>query len=45
MSPTKTNQKKYAVAWVALVAIILAAIFASRMYGSSSVSASEDWFY
>ena len=40
MSPTKLNQKKYLVAWFAMVAIIVATIFAGRT-NNSSVKASD----
>ena len=41
MSPTKTNQKKYLVAWVAMIAIVIATVFAGRVNNSNSVSASD----
>ena len=42
MSPTRTNLKKYAVSWVALVAIIIAAVFAGKTQKISNVSANQE---
>lgn len=44
MSPTRTNLKKYAVSWVALVAIIIAAIFAVKTQNVKDVSANQEGF-
>lgn len=42
MSPTKTNQKKYVVSWVAIVVVIIAAICAGKTQKVNNVSANQE---
>ncbi|MBE5935860.1 MAG: hypothetical protein E7262_08750 [Lachnospiraceae bacterium] len=41
MSPTRTNQKKYVAAWIALVAVIGATLFANKADSFNTVKANE----